>query len=261
VTTRRTAAIVAGLALSVSAGLGLGGCSSSPDASSSDSSAGAKDSLMASVRPLGTTTYAISLRTDTMTAVGSVDPAGNTATLTASTERDGEPVTIDVLTIAADSWAKMDLGATGETMGIDPKKWLKLDPAKLTARSLPFDRSDLADAFDLTDVLHGILSVSRTDAQHYSGSIDLTGAESGSSIIPTGTALGAAGKNVPFTATLDRQGRLIDLAVGRTSEGGASAFAFDLGISDYSAPAPVDRPDDNEVMTAPADAYPLLAAA
>ena len=102
-------------------------------------------------------------------------------------------------------------------------------------------------------MLTGLLSVKRTDARHYTGSIDLSGVQSTSSLIPTGSALGAAGDDVPFTATLDKKGRLTDFHVA-----GPSALSFDFGISDYNAAAPVNRPNDNQVVPAPAAVYSIL---
>ncbi len=95
-------------------------------------------------------------------------------------------------------------------------------------------------------MLTGLLAVKRTDARHYTGSIDLSEVQGTSSLIPTGSALGAAGEDVPFTATLDKKGRLTDFHVA-----GPAALSFDFGISDYNAAAPVNRPNDNQVVPAP----------
>jgi hypothetical protein len=248
--TRRIA--VAGLGLLLSATVGLAGCHSTTATPQSQPSA--KDTLVGSLDALATTNYAISLKTPQITAAGSVDPIGDVLTLTARGTHAGQPATIEALSIQQDNWAKIDLGTESTHMGINPSKWLLLDPTKLTAGSLPFDRSDPSDAFDLGDVLAGIIAVNRTGAQHFTGTIDLSGVHGVTSLVPAGSSLGAAAANVPFTATVDAEGRLTDLNVGGT----AHAYSFDFGISDYSAAAPVDPPDDVDVVTAPSAAYKLL---
>jgi hypothetical protein len=250
VSRRRVANIAVGLGLFVVAG--MAGCSHS-SSKSSQSGASPKEALVASVRVLATTSYAVSLTSTDVTAIGAVDPVGGTATVTARGTLEGSPARIDVLMIAADSWAKVDLGAQSHDLGISPSKWMKLDPTKLTTTTLPFDPADLADAFSLSDVLSGLLSVKRTDAQHYTGTIDLASVHDIGSLIPAGNALGAAAKDVPFTATLDKKGRLTDFRVA-----GPSSISFDFGISDYSAAAPVNRPNDNQVVPAPTEVYSIL---
>jgi hypothetical protein len=240
--------VSAAVGVGLFATVGLSGCSHR----SSDSPSGPspKDALVASVRVLATTSYAVSLTAADRTAIGSVDPIGGTATVTASASVSGEPTRIDVLMITTDSWARVD-GAPD--LGVSPSKWMKLDPSKVAEGALPFDATHLDDAFSLADVLTGLLAVKRSDARHYSGSIDLSGVQGGSSLIPTGSALGTAGEDVPFTATLDKKGRLTDFHVT-----GPAALSFDFGISDYNAAAPVNRPNDNQVVPAPAAVYSML---
>ena len=246
----------ASLSFLTCATLGLAGChsSSSTDAGSPSSQASAKDNLMSSLASLGTTSYAISLTTPQISATGAVDPVGDTISVTARGTREGEAVKIESLTVEQSSWARIDLGTASEQMGINPSKWLRLDPSELTSASLPFDKSDLTDAFDLDHILGGIIAVTRVDAQHYSGTIDLSGVRGVNSIVPAGDSLGAAAKNLPFTATTDPRGRMTELRVG--PKGGTAAF--DFKISDYNVAETVDPPDDDDVVIAPKSVYGLL---
>jgi hypothetical protein len=243
------------LCLGLAVTLGVAGCHSAPPSAAGhpSSQATARDSLVSSVTTLATTTYAISLTTPRWSANGVVDPVGDSVTVTTHGQRSSGPITVETLTLAEGSWAKIDLGAAGPDLGIDPDKWLRLDSARLPAGSLPFDQGDLADAFDLNDVLSGITSVTRSDSQHYAGTIDLTGVRGVTSMVPAGSGLGSAATSLPFSATTDPQGRLIDIKVG-------SAAGFDCVISDYSAPSGIQRPDDNDTIAAPASAYSLLRA-
>jgi hypothetical protein len=254
-TPRRFAALAAGLCLLTLPVLGLSGCSGRSGPPTSGASGSAKNALVASITPLATTSYAISLTAGSVSAIGAIDPVSHTASVTAQNTATTAPAKVSVLMIDSDSWAKVDPGTHGRMPGVNPAKWLKLDPTKLTPASLPFDASDLTDAFDLRHLMQGILTVSRTDDRHYSGSIDLTGAQGVNSLIPAGRALGSTATDVPFTATLDGQGRLTDFAAGSTVAG---AVGFDFGISDYAAAAPPERPNDDQVTTAPNSVYPLL---
>ncbi len=249
-TTRRTA--VALLAVAI---LSVAGCHSSGSGSDDPSAdAASRQALLASVTALATTTYAVTLTTPHLTAIGTVDPIADCETVTAKAVRDGSPVTIRDLTIDGTSWVKIDAGVDNPDLGIDPDKWLKLDAGLLSAGSLPYDQARFPDAFDLSNILGGIISASNSSSGHYSGRIDLTGVAGVASMVPAGSGLGAAGANLPFTATLDAQGRLTELKVG----GSGSTPTFDFGISDYSATTAVDPPNDDDVMTAPATAYGLL---
>ncbi|HEY2792317.1 MAG TPA: hypothetical protein VGJ28_08185, partial [Micromonosporaceae bacterium] len=169
--TRRIAGTVAGLGLTVV--LCLSGCNGSSPATVSG--ADAKTALVSSLDALSTTTYAIAVTTARVSATGSVDPTGDVISVTAEGERAGKPATFSALTIEQASWAKINIGASGRAMGINPAKWLALDPTKLSAGSLPFDQSHPTDAFDLRTVMTGIISVKQVDSRHYTGSIDLTG--------------------------------------------------------------------------------------
>ncbi len=237
--------------------LALTACQSSASstAGSPSTQKTARSSLMSSVATLGTTTYAISLTTPRFTANGVVDPIGDSVTVITHGEGAHGPITVETLTLAEGSWAKIDLGTGGPAMGINPNKWLRLDSSRLSAGTLPFDQNDLHDAFDLNTVLSGVTSVQRSDQQHYRGVIDLTGVRGVASLVPAGSTLGAADRDLPFSATTDPQGRLVDLLVGTTPANG-----FDCAISDYSAPAGIQRPDDNDTVTAPATVYDLLRA-
>lgn len=250
--TRRVAVVVLALA-----GLTVAGCSSgNPGASGHPtSSTDPKSDLLASVRTLATTTYAVTLTMPAVTAIGAVDPVAGSISVTAKTVHDGAPATIQDLTVGGANWAKIDIGPDDDvSYGIDPDKWLKLDPARITVGSLPYDQARFADAFDLSNVLAGVTSVAEPSRGHYSGRINLTGVAGVASMLPAGSGLGAAAEDLPFTAAADAQGRLTDFKVG----GSDAVATFDFGISDYGAPTAVDPPIDDDVVVAPSVAYGLL---
>ena len=66
------------------------------------------------MEPLATTSYAVSLTSAEISAIGAVDPVSGTATVTAHGDVQGEEAQIAVLQIASDRWAKVDLGTSGD---------------------------------------------------------------------------------------------------------------------------------------------------
>jgi len=74
-------------------------------------------------------------------------------------------------------------------------------------------------------------------------------------MVPAGSALGAAAAQ-PAVRRDDRSAGAPDRPDRRKGVTGR----FDCSISDYSAPAGIQRPDDNDTVTAPAAAYTLLRA-
>ena len=249
--TRRIASLCLPLGILLAAG--LAGCTTGhAGASASPSAAALRQELIASVGALSTTSYAVTLTTPQYHANGAVDPVSGDIDLTATGTEKGQSITVEAMTVGPDNWARVDAGAGDEELGITPNKWLRLDPLDLGATSLPFDRTNLADAFDMQDVLDGVTSVSRTDGEHLTGRINLADVQV-NSMIPTGKAVGAGGTDLPFTATIDASGRLTEFVV---VNGGAPTF--DFSVSDYGAAARVTPPDDINVIKAPASAYSLL---
>jgi hypothetical protein len=132
-----------------------------------------------------------------------------------------------------------------------------VDQKKITAGlSKSFDL-DRADALDLTGLLSNVNSVTRTDATHLAGTVNLTAATGVSRPRPdTLATAGAAAAAVPFTITLDDQGRLTDLNI--TGTGPASDLTEEFGISSYGSPTQVTAPAAADVIDAPAVLYELL---
>jgi len=186
---------------------------------------------------------------------GSVDPKNNAGTVEVKGNEGGVTADIAFTQIGSDLWAKVDLGSLSGQLGLDPTKWLKLDASKLTGdASKPFDLSGSSDAFDLAGLVKSVSNVKRTDATHITGTVDLTAATGLSA--PGSDTLdkaGASAKAVPFTATLDSQGRLTELAVT-----GSGELAADFQFTDFGSPDPVQAPPASDVVPAPDAVYQIF---
>jgi hypothetical protein len=264
---RRLAA--AGIVLLVPAALVLGGCGSSSKgsttgggtkagaaASPSPSPLAPKDALAASVKQLTATTYDMNITSQEMTGNGSADPAGKKAAISASGTVEGMKIKMDIVAIGTDSWVKLDFGTElNQQLQIKSTNWYHLDLAKLGSKSsMPLDPST-GDSLDMAGVMAGIVTAERVDAQHYRGTMDLTSMTGVAA--PGADELKKAGdkaKSVPFTATVDAQGRLTELKVDASSID--PTLSMTVTFSNYGSATPVQKPAGT-IVEAPQSVYDM----
>jgi hypothetical protein len=252
---------VAGLAVLTAAGLALTsgaltGCTSKKHTPAANP---ANAALTAALSKLKGASYNVTTSQNggALTGVGAVDATKKAATLAEHGNVAGQSVAISAIQIGDDIYAKLDLGGLNSQAGIDPSKWLKLDPAKLTTgTSKPFDLSG-PDAFGVATLLSSVSNVTQVDANHLGGSVDLTKATGVDA--PDSSTLSSAGpaaKTTPFSATLDNQGRLVDFKVN------ADSFNKDLSeeitFSDYGSPTTIKPPLAAQTVPAPAAVYQIF---
>jgi hypothetical protein len=253
---------VAGVGALAIASLALAACSSTsnstaPATPSASPSVAPADALIAAATSLNGKGYDMTLTAASVTGKGSVDPTNHAVTFDAKAIEGGQTFELNLTGIGSDLWAKIDLGALNSQVGLDPSKWLKIDATKVDESSIGLDLSNLSDVLDIGSLTKAVSNVKRTDATHLSGTIDLTsltGAEK-----PDADALkkaGAAAKSVPFTATLDDQGRLSDLKINGDSID--SGLSVDIAISNVDSPTAVTPPPAADVVPAPAAIYQIL---
>jgi hypothetical protein len=186
-----------------------------------------------------------------------VDSSKKAATLAEHGNVGGQSVAISAIQIGDDIYAKLDLGGLNSQAGIDPSKWLKIDPAKLTTgTSKPFDLSG-PDAFGVTTLLTSISNVTQVDATHINGSVDLTKATGvDAPDASTLSAAGAGAKAAPFSATLDASGRLVDFKVNADSIN--KELSEEITFSDYGSPSAIKPPLPAQTIPAPAAVYQIF---
>jgi hypothetical protein len=251
---------LAALCLAVSAcgtaSTGTGGLLGSQAATGSPSPAVSKDALLASIKELGTTSYKYTGTQAGVTLTGVADPPKKAANVSARGTVSGIAIKEDVIGIGNDLWVKADLGsALNRQLGVKTTRWMHVDTTKLgAAANLPFHLAG-GDVLDISGLLNGVTDVHRTDARHYTGTINLTSASGVSALSQDDLdKLGAKAKAMPFTATLDERGRLVDVAVDTSSVD--KSVSFKLAISDYGAPVAIAKPASS--VEAPAGVYQLF---
>ena len=255
---------VAGIGALAVASLALAACSSTSNSASAGSattsaspSVAPADALVAAATSLNGKGYDMTLTAASVTGKGSVDPTNHAVTFDAKASEGGQTFELNLTGIGSDLWAKIDLGALNSQVGLDPTKWIKIDATKVDESSIGLNLSNLSDVLDIGSLTKAVSNVQRTDATHLTGTIDLTsltGTEK-----PDADALkkaGAAAKSVPFTATLDDQGRLSDLKINGDSID--TGLSVDIAVSNVGSPTAVTAPPAAEVVPAPAAIYQIL---
>jgi hypothetical protein len=268
VTPRRVAALGALLVLALAGCSSGGGSHAAPRASgSSSATAGAaspgagpadalapRDAVLASLTQLTATTYHFALKGAAVSGQGQADPAAKKLAATVTATAEGFPMTVDVVVIGPDGYAKADLGGHNQTLGI-PTGWMHLDASKLNRGSALGLGPGGTDPGDTAGLFAGLGDVQRVDATHYKATIDLTKATGTWVDRDTVTRLGEKAKAVPATITVDGQGRLAAVQVDLSSV--QPGLVLSATYSDYGAPVSIAKPSGS-IVEAPDSVRQLL---
>jgi hypothetical protein len=232
------------------------GASASSSPSSASSPAG-KDALLAAAGKFDQSSYHYTLTTSGLTGSGASDPATKSMRMSMSGTQAGTAVKIDMVKTGADVYVKLDAGQLTTQLGISPDKWMHIDASSLGAGSGLLNLPGGGDPSDVNGLLGGVVTAQTTDGRNFTGTLDLTKATGSST--PSSDALSKAGdkaKAVPFTATLDDQGRLASLKVD--GSGIEDGLTVSMTFSDYGAPVDITRPAASSVVEAPAAISQML---
>jgi hypothetical protein len=190
-------------------------------------------------------------------ANGSVRYSTQSATVTSKIRSGDSVVSIAATQIGSKLWVKIDLGTTNGKLGLNARKWYLVDQAKLTGHRKKMFDVDNYDALDIAGLMVSTSGVVRKDAKHVAGSVDLTRSTGVSA--PRPDDLGKAGPGaaaVPFIATIDDQGRLVDLLVQ------ADAIDADLtneyAFSNFGAVGAITAPAPADVAPTPTAVYTIF---
>jgi hypothetical protein len=251
------------VSLVLTAGLGSAACSVNGQpgsaAATTPAQASPGDALTNALATLENTGYdaTLTIPAHGVTVRTSVDYANRAATQ--AVYIDNQTLSEAFTEIGNDLWVKADFGPLTQNLNIDKTKWYKLDASQLKPDAIAFGvrggerphaTRPLAWPLGIGAVFASVADVTRTDASHLAGTVDLTNA----------TGPGAPGKSsvtdaaVPFAATLDGQGRLIELKIAGADADVNLAITF----ANYGSPTPVAAPAAAEVLPAPDGLYQAL---
>lgn len=253
--------------------IALGGCGAEPGADPAAAPASAtapavpadpKAALAASVNAINIDThYAFTADSAGMKTSGVVHGPSRSMALTSTmTEEPGfklelyytEPHSTYLRTDVFAQLAKAFGSGTGELtqLGLDGQKWLMFDPAKAPDfTGISFADTDLADVAE--PLGKGLVSAEQTGPGQYKGVANLYDHTPGEYVLnQQGAAPDDKLKAVPFTATLDAQGRLTSVVydIGGTP--------LTISISEYGAAAAPVKPAGTDVVEATEKTYAQL---
>jgi hypothetical protein len=266
VKSRRLATAGLGLVAAVTfAVAGCGGTTNSP-ATNNQPAAGqqAQDpaaALAAAAAKLAEESFKMTMKMgDTGTMTGAMDPKKKLGRTSMTVSTEGVNMKVETLMVGADLYMKMDMGGLA-LPGIDPKKWMHLDTAKLPANSSLGIRPGETDPASAEKLLKAATKVEKVGDRGFKGTLDLTKLNGVAGIEDKDvTSLGDKAKAVPFTASTDDQGRLTNMKVDMPIMSGVDLGSLDATYSDFGTTVEVTKPDPSKVTEAPEALYGTLGA-
>ncbi|WP_433298054.1 hypothetical protein ACQP2F_42430 [Actinoplanes sp. CA-030573] len=218
-----------------------------------------KAALAASTKELAAGNYAFKADSPIAKADGSIDAADKSAKLLIDTAAESFKVKFEVALAGTDRWVRITTnGKSVLDRGASPDTWFHVDSTKVKkGGDLDIDLSN-ADIMDVSALVDAVSDV-KADGNTITGKIDGTKVDSADGFLDNDTIkdMAAAGKALPFTATLDDQGRLAELAIDAPAADSVPAGKWTFTVSGYGEQKPQTKPAGT-VKEMPASSYSML---
>ncbi len=189
--------------------------------------------------------------------VSSGDGSATSLKVTIADAASGVVVKADAVVLTDTAYAKVDLGPmAGVVPGLPTADtWMHIDPAKAPgAARLGIKPGQ--DLFGPQTYIKGVTAATATSATKVTGTVDL-GRAVPAGVNPADVAkLPAAARLVPFTATLDDQGRIMNFVLKLPAIGVNTATDLTSTWSNWGAPVNAVKPATS--VEAPALLYAFL---
>lgn len=155
--------------------------------------------------------------------------------------------------------AKMVKGVKDMVEMFSGKTWMHVDATKVKNNdelTLDTENPDLTGASELV----GGVVTAQGDNRSVTGTLDATKLtdDGGPWDVADITAMGEAAKALPYTATLDEQGRLTKLVLDAPKAGDVPAGPWTVQVTGYGAQAAQEAPAKKEVREMPDQAYDMF---
>jgi hypothetical protein len=186
-----------------------------------------------------------------MSATGVVDPKSQKAVMDMTLGAGSGETTVQVRKVGTDMYMKFG-GSLAKLAG--EGKWLHIDAAKVAAGS-SFDIMPSDDPGGAQAMIKAMTKAESDGNGGYRGTIDLTKTPKFNKDAIKG--LGAKATAVPFTATVDAEGRLSSMTVDMSGIA-AGAGAMTTTYSDFGTKVEVQAPPASQVTEAPEQITGLL---
>ncbi len=226
-----------------------------PTATFSSAAPTAQEVLSNAVTALEKAKFAFTFTQGDDKATGAIDAAARSGESDATLKASGLTIHFDSIEIGSDMWIRLDFGkAANKLYGISATKWMHIDATKIkSGTSLPLDMQS-ADMLDISGFSQAFSGVKAIDATHLAGTIDLN--KVGGVLGPGPDELTKIKDKVtavPFTATLDTSGRLVEIKIDATSID--KTMNHDIQFT-YDSVRPITKPTG--AIEASAKIYELL---
>jgi hypothetical protein len=200
-----------------------------------------RQAVMAAATTLGKQPFKLKFTSLGQHATGSVDPAAKVSEIVTTLDNGA---TITARQFGTEQFVQVT-GETATALHAVPGKWMHVDTKGLpSGNPLSPDRNQAAAGANL---LKNAKSVRLDGPRAYSGQVDLSRA--GAAQLPSSVT--SKLKAVPFTTTLDPQGRFVTLVFDLDSVV-TGAGKLSSAYSDYGVPVNVARPVAGEIVAMPA---------
>jgi hypothetical protein len=231
----------------VMAGLvGLSGCADStstsagPDAGAtaqptSEVPADPKAALAGSTKELASGNYAFTATSPEADAKGTVHVPSKSASIALNGKTEGFEIKMDLIFAGPDRWIRMvtPKGQSILDQSADPKTWLHVDGSKLKNADLGVDLTQ-PDLLYIGKIVDAATEV-KGDAHTITGKLDATKIDSADAFLDSETAkdMGPTASALPFTASLDDQGRLTKLEIDAPKAKEVPAGKWTITVAGY----------------------------
>jgi hypothetical protein len=157
-------------------------------------------------------------------------------------------------------YLKIDLGAlTAQIPGLSGlgDKWLVADRTKIGTEGMAAFLT-AADSSTPEAYVKGVVTAEQVSPTEIKGTVDLSKTTTGLASAEELAALGDAGKSVPFTITLDAQGRIGKIVMNMPKMDENPAADLTTVFTDYGTAVEVPKPAADQTVPAPEMIYLFL---
>ncbi len=264
----------AGVALVATLSLAIAGCSGSDGSDGSAGSGGSrsarsadpKQALADSVKELAKGDFSFTIVDNESTMTGVLHAPSKSASIEVKSKPGTDGLEMNLVMVGPDRWLKFDFEPeVSEALKLPADKWLHVDSAKITdpetAKDFAIDFGDptTVDLASAGAILKSLVTAERAGEGKYSGTLDLTQVKDAKTVDgELVKSLGEKGKSIPFTASVDGQGRLTQLVLDIPAAGTTTAYKLEIDYADYGSATAPKQPAAGEAVEAPASLYDAL---
>jgi hypothetical protein len=200
---------------------------------------------------------------DTIKGDGALDAASkdSQSNMTVTVPDAGITLKINTLVNGGDIFVRLDLGPLTATIpGLKDigTKWLHIDKSKVGNAGLISQFTPSEDSVGASSFVEGVVSAEKVSDTEFKGTIDLTKSAPGVLQKDQITTFGEEGKKVPFTATLDSQGRITQLVLSMPKTDALPAAPLTTTYTDFGSTISIAKPASSDVVEAPDMIYQFL---